>query len=231
MKRCKGWRSAILLCALILGNWPSAVDAFAFGQLARIEVIASSKQPVPKWERFVATNRAEERLYASCRMNSAGCSQPDVAQWQRFLQNISDKPVPQQIERVNQYVNQTPYQADSVTFGLTDYWAPPSEFFGNAGDCEDYAIAKYVSLRMLGVPVSSMKLVVLQDTRRDLAHAVLAVRIDGTTLVLDNITDRLATPDELPHYAPYYAINEEQQWLYYDKPLRLPAEALRPASH
>jgi predicted transglutaminase-like cysteine proteinase len=230
MKWCSGRRSAVILSALITVSWSSAVEAFAFSQLGRIEIIAKNKQVLSKWDRVIEKNRAEEALYVNCRPSSTGCPHPDLAQWQHFLQRISGMPVYQQIEQVNWYVNETPYQTDSATFGASDYWALPSEFFGNAGDCEDYAIAKYVSLRQLGIPTSSMKLVVLQDTRRDIAHAVLAVKVDEQTLVLDNITNRLATPAELPHYAPYYAVNEEQQWLYYDKPLQLSSETLLPAT-
>lgn len=215
---------------MVIANWPSAVDAFAFGQLGRVEVIASKKQPLLKWDHVVERSRAEERLYASCRENSGECPKPELARWQRFLREISELPLYQQIEQLNGYVNKTPYQADSVTFGVSDYWALPSEFFGNAGDCEDYAIAKYLSLRQLGFPISSLKMIVLQDTRRNIAHAVLAVKFDDTTLVLDNVSDRLATPAELPHYAPYYAVNEKQQWLYYDRPIRLSSEVLLPAT-
>ena len=133
------------------------------------------------------------------------------------------------VENVNRFVNLIPYQEDQITYGKSDYWASPLEFLVNAGDCEDYAIAKYISLRQLRMPATDLKMVVLQDTLRDLAHAVLAVRLDGSILVLDNNDYQIASPKDLPHYSPYYAVNENQQWYYYERRQRLTAESLGPA--
>lgn len=75
-----------------------------------------------------------------------------------------------------------------------DYWASPREFRENSGDCEDYSIAKYFTLRALGVPKENMRIVVLMETIRNLPHAVLVVYMDGDAYVLDNLSRQV-----LPH--------------------------------
>ncbi len=97
---------------------------------------------------------------------------------------------------------------------MKDYWSAPAEFFANGGDCEDYVISKYLSLRWLGFRADDVRLVVLIDQNRRLAHAVLVVKLDGRTLVLDNLNDRVRSWSELPHYRPLYSLNEQAVWLH-----------------
>jgi len=54
---------------------------------------------------------------------------------------------------------------------------PPLQTLGSgAGDCEDYAIVKYVVLRELGITADDPHLIVVQDKKRETGHAVVAVR-------------------------------------------------------
>lgn len=208
---------------------PNRAQAFAFGQLGKIEVVAGQELRIAKWHEILKKINRERSTYSNCTVAEKSCTQPPVAQWQKFLMSLSTLSWQSKVEKVNRFINRIPYQEDQKTYGKSDYWASPLEFLGNAGDCEDYAIAKYVSLRQLGLPATELKMVVLQDTLRDLAHAVLAVRIDGSILVLDNNSNHIASPKDLPHYSPYYAVNENQQWYYYERRQRLTAEYLVPA--
>jgi predicted transglutaminase-like cysteine proteinase len=105
------------------------------------------------------------------------------------------------------------YRDDRSAYGKADYWATPTESLTGYGDCEDYAIVKYLSLIELGIPHDRMRIVVLKDNKRQIGHAVLAVSLGGVTYVLDNVRMR-ATPDsELPHYRPIYSFNQNRQWL------------------
>jgi predicted transglutaminase-like cysteine proteinase len=71
-----------------------------------------------------------------------------------------------------------------------------------------------VSLRDHGYPEDRLRLVVLRDTKRDLAHAVLAFMTDGEAWILDNMTNALRTDRELPHYVPYYSVNASVRWAH-----------------
>lgn len=118
------------------------------------------------------------------------------------------------INRVNLYMNKTSYIVDPVNWGLPDYWATPDEFFLKDGDCEDYAISKYITLKRLGVDPSKMRLVILQDENLRIAHAVLAVLHNGTYHIMDNQVDGVLPHDQILHYRPVYSINETGWWLH-----------------
>lgn len=182
-----------------------------FGMLA---VRAPSLSGLPQWRRALHDMRAEREIYRACAADPAACPSQPARDWQRFLASIAGQPPVEQVRAVNRYVNRWPYRTDQQTWGRSDHWASPLDFLIRSGDCEDYAITKYMSLRLLGVPADQLRLVVLQDTARDLAHAVLTATVDATTYVLDNLADDLVRPGDRPHYVPYYSVNEDDRWVH-----------------
>jgi len=125
---------------------------------------------------------------------------------------------------------------DLAQFGEVDVWSPPLDTFrSGAGDCEDYAIAKYVALRMAGIAADDLRIVVMADTMRGEGHAVAAVRLDGRWLMLDN--QRMAMVEDLNvrHYRPLFVIDDAGVKRYSDVPLlaklpeRDPARSAIPA--
>ena len=118
------------------------------------------------------------------------------------------------LKTVNLYINRTSYIVDPVNWGVPDYWSTPDEFFLRSGDCEDYAISKFITLKRLGVNTANMRLVVVQDENLRAAHAVLAVELEGTFHILDNQVDSVLTHDKILHYRPVYSINETNWWLH-----------------
>ena len=106
------------------------------------------------------------------------------------------------------------YREDIENWGREDYWAIPAEFIARSGDCEDYAIAKYFTLKELGIPPKSMRIVVLRDTIRNLAHAVLAVYMDGEAYILDNVTDIVLPHTRIRNYRPQFSVNEFGRWTH-----------------
>lgn len=101
----------------------------------------------------------------------------------------------QKLERVNQFFNQrVRYGEDLQVWGRLDYWASPLETLERgAGDCEDFAIAKYFTLRLLGISESNLRLIytTLDATRQ--AHMVLGYWSDGAQvpLVLDSLVTEI----------------------------------------
>jgi len=105
--------------------------------------------------------------------------------------------------------------SDLAQFGQEDFWSSPLvTFYRGAGDCEDYAIAKYVSLRRLGVPAGRLRIAVVQDQDRDTPHAVLLADVGGTWYVLDNLSERVEPQERVGHYVPYYSLNEDGFWAH-----------------
>jgi len=141
-----------------------------------------------------------------------------VSNWMAFLKNIQHLPAREQMVRVNYFANRQNYIFDIDNYGVDDYWATPREFLSNHGDCEDYAITKMLSLKILGFDMQGIRLVVLQDTNLGIAHAVLAVDVKTSkqddTLIMDNQIDEIVSHKHILHYVPVYAVNEEKWWLF-----------------
>ena len=170
---------------------------------------AVSSAAFPKWTGALGRSWAHESEACTAKMGR-DCK---LGRWQNFLKKIRGLDATRQIRQVNSYVNATRYRDDSNIWGKSDYWAAPGEFFARGGDCEDYAIAKYLSLKSLGFDPNAMRILVLKDRVRGL-HAVLLVEHGGQTLVLDNLSQRVKTWNELPNYSPLYSVNEAKFWLH-----------------
>ena len=110
---------------------------------------------------------------------------------------------------------------DLAQFNQLDVWSSPLDTFDTgAGDCEDYAIAKYVALRVAGIPADDLRIVIMADMMRREGHAVAAVRLDGHWLMLDN--QRLAMVEDVNvlHYRPLFVIDDAGLKRYSDTPLQ-----------
>ena len=170
-------------------------------------------KPFIKWtgtlDRYFKERTLEDKPCSSGLFNK--CHLKD---WKRFLNEVKGADKMTQLERVNDYMNRAPYIVDPVNYGVPDYWATPQQFFVKDGDCEDYAIAKYLSLRALGWPTDKMRIVVLMDNNLRIPHAVLVVYHEGKTLVLDNQIRQVVTDNRIRHYRPIYSINEHAWWLH-----------------
>lgn len=134
--------------------------------------------------------------------------------WDKLKSMLQDKPPLEKIRGVNSFWNQWPYKLDKAVYGKEDYWAAPYEFRKNSGDCEDYAITKYYTLKELGIPVEQMRIVVLKDTILNVAHAVLAVYLDDDIYILDNIAKNVLSHTRIRNYLPVYSVNEKYRWVH-----------------
>lgn len=137
-----------------------------------------------------------------------------IGNWKRDLESYKNLPLDQMAERVNSMINKIDYIEDSSNYGQSDYWATPVEFFTRGGDCEDYAIAKYVSLRALGVPEERMRIAIVQDLQKNIPHALLIVYTDKGALVLDNQNKRTLPASGMTRYKPIFSINRNAWWLH-----------------
>lgn len=177
------------------------------------EVRGGSLAPFKKWTGMLARQATERGLYddscASRRFNLC-----HLQQWRRLLKEVSTKDKLAQLDAVNSFMNRAPYITDPVNYGVADYWATPLQFLTKDGDCEDYAIAKFVSLRELGFANAQMRIVVVDDLNLRVPHAVLVVNVDGRALVLDNQIPQVVPADRIRHYRPVFSINEEAWWLH-----------------
>ena len=137
-----------------------------------------------------------------------------VENWKAHLQALKGKSAREQIEGVNSYMNSIRYIEDIENYRKSDYWATPIEFLAHGGDCEDFAIAKYASLRALGFSSEQMRIAIVQDKIKNVPHAILIVFDQGQVYVLDNQDKRVENAENVNRYKPIFAINSNNWWLY-----------------
>ncbi len=212
----QGRLAVLALLALLVGAPAGAAEPpYLFGTA---ETRSENLRPFTKWTWMLDRYRTEQPAeLAPCA--EAGALKCRLADWRRFLATLEGKPRGEQILAVNAHLNRVRYFEDLPNYGVPDYWATPREFLTRDGDCEDYAIAKYMSLRTLGFKADELRLVVLQDLNLGVAHAVLVVYHDGKALLLDNQIRQVVETQQVRHYRPLYSINEQAWWLH--KPLQI----------
>ena len=160
-----------------------------------------------KWNGVAADIRAEGEVLAHCREGSAPC--PPAAQ--KFLAVIADGRAHDgraRIGIVNRAVNLSIRPtSDLAQWGVPDRWsAPLATFTTGRGDCEDYAIAKYVALRAVGIAEDDLRLVIVHDLAMDEDHAVLLVRFETSWIVLDNRWLTLVADSEMRRVVPLFVL-------------------------
>ena len=138
--------------------------------------------------------------------------QKPVQDWLVFLDTLKGQSKTQQIDAVNHYLNQIRFVSDNNNYGQNDYWATPVEFLAKGGDCEDYAVAKYISLRALGFSKDELRLVIVNDKIMRAPHAMLAVYEDGKANILDNQNPAVMNSAQITRYAPVYSISQASWW-------------------
>lgn len=137
-----------------------------------------------------------------------------TATWDTFRQGAKGKQGMELLRYVNSFWNRFPYREDMANWGKADYWVWPNLFLKKSGDCEDYAITKYFTLKELGMETDKLRIVVLRDTLRRLSHAVLAVYLDNDIVILDNISNAILPQGRLRHYVPQFSFNENARWAH-----------------
>jgi len=117
------------------------------------------------------------------------------------------------MEKVNEFFNQTPYKYDKKTWGVSDYWATRMEFIGKGkGDCEDFVIAKYFTLKELGISSSKLCMLYAKSTRYNTSHMVLAYyeTPESTPLILDNHNFKILPADVRSDIVPIHQFTEDE---------------------
>lgn len=144
-----------------------------------------------------------------------------AAEWDYFRKRpkslLSDKGAGDEMQGFNLFWNRVPYVSDQEHWGVPDYWASPVEMSAsNGGDCEDYSIAKYFSLRELGIPAQNIRITYVRAVTHGqiLAHMVLAYypTPDADPYILDNLTGKLQLASERTDLDPVYSFNDEDLW-------------------
>ena len=133
-------------------------------------------------------------------------------EWTKFLDSLKGKDKLAQLKAVNKQMNKAKYIIDKTNWGKKDYWATPGEFMARFGDCEDYAIAKFMSLKRLGFDAKTLRVVAVKDMNLKVGHAILVVFLKDKPYVLDNQVKIVVEARKIRHYRPVFSINEKAWW-------------------
>ena len=200
----------ILVAASVIALLGYTVAASAgIGQIGLFrtrELHSANLKAFPKWQDMLA--RFEREL--------SDCT-PDrcrLDEWQQLVASLHGRTPMAQLKLVNSAINRHRYIEVWANWDLADYWETPLQFLDRSGDCEDFAIAKYLALRAGGMPAENMRIVIVRDSSRQRMHAVLAVYVRGRALILDSLYDAIVEADAIDHYEPIYSINENGWWLH-----------------
>jgi predicted transglutaminase-like cysteine proteinase len=163
-----------------------------------------------KWADLQSRILAEKAMLAACRSGDRPC--PVAAR--RFLSIVENGRQRQGralLGEINRAINLSIRpMSDLAQYGVEDYWAAPLESLSSgAGDCEDYAIAKYVALEESGIAPADLQLEIVRDVEHQATHAVVAVRFKGEWLILDNRTLMIVNAEETSHYYPLLALDHQ----------------------
>lgn len=177
-----------LLCGLILGSGAALADDFAITQ----ELL----------------DRAGEKYGARAKTR--------LERWQGLIQGNQDRSEREKLELVNDFFNELTFIDDSIHWKKADYWATPIEMIETGGgDCEDFSIAKFFTLRALGVDESRLRMTYVKALRLNQAHMVLTYfsAPGAEPVVLDNLIAEIKPARQRNDLLPVYSFNGDGLWL------------------
>jgi predicted transglutaminase-like cysteine proteinase len=167
-----------------------------------------------KWRKVADDIRAAEPALMRCLTNETACS-PAAARFAAIVKEAREHEGRVRLNFVNQRVNNAiRYTSDMTQWGTPDEWSAPlaagkGSFDTGLGDCEDYAIAKYVALRAAGIPAKQLRVLLVRDNIARLDHAVLAANDDGHWYVLDNRWTAAVEDNDVRRFTPLFALDDQ----------------------
>lgn len=172
-----------------------------------------------------------EKAYQLVERKYGGEARQRVSNWQQLMRRINSAgnySELQKIREVNDFFNQVRWVSDQDHWKKEDYWATPIETLGtNAGDCEDFSIAKYFTLSEVGIDNDKLRITYVKALDYNQAHMVLAYYSspEAEPLILDNINKKIEPASRRTDLLPIYSFNGKSLWLAKARNKRLKADS------
>lgn len=225
---------AMMLACVLVWFGPADLIAGTFDSSRAPEVSGSSSEPFgrgasrlfagplrEKW-RDVERKLDDERVQlALCEGDRERCASPAALQFLAIVDNARAREGRARLGEINRAINLAIRpMSDQAQYGELDVWASPLVTFAHgAGDCEDYAIAKFVALRHAGLSSDDLRIVIVRDTVRGEDHAIAAARLDGHWLTLDNRHMAMVEDGSIRNYRALFVIDQYGLMKYGDTPV------------
>jgi len=165
-----------------------------------------------KWKKIKVDILAELPKLTKCQSDLDACTSSN-RKFADIVREVEGQDGLAKIAFINAIINALiDYEPDRSQWGVADQWTAPfvnkkGAFETGHGDCEDYALAKYVALRQAGVRSEDVRMVLVHDYAVRVDHAILAVRYDRRWLILDNRWDKLVEDKELKQFKPLAVVD------------------------
>ena len=207
--------------ALTLGQAAQIAQSAQPAAFNSVELVAYNAQDnVPQWNRVNAALGKDVALLQSCLDNATNCQGTAMTAWRDMIGSLQGQAESTKLNLVNRFFNRWQYTSDEQAYSEREHWAGPVEFMQNSGDCEDYAIAKYVTLKFLGFNDGQMRIMaVIDNNRGGIGHSVLSVTTqEEGKQILDNTTDTVYGDNQQTGYTPRFAVNQTGIYMYAQQP-------------
>ena len=234
---------AVMACGIVSFGPASDLAAGTLLSPGSAELVRKSAEPFGGfafrlaggglWEKWLGVQRKlddEQVQLALCEGDRERCVSPAALRFLAIVDDARAREGRARLGEINRAINLAIRpMSDEAQYGEIDVWSTPLVTFAHgAGDCEDYAIAKFVALRMAGISPDDLRLVIMRDTVHGEDHAVAAARLDGHWLTLDNRRMAMVEDAYIRNYRPVFVINQAGAMRYADAPLlaNLPGEVV-----
>ncbi|MGY3547716.1 putative transglutaminase-like cysteine proteinase [Bradyrhizobium sp. USDA 4472] len=229
--RLRAWRAVIALCGLMLLGSAADLRAGTLLSPGAGVLVRKSAEPFGLFAFAVSSGGLRQKWFALkeqldddmvqlalCDGDRDHCASPAALKLLAIVDQVRTRDGRARLGETNRAINLA-IRAESD--GAEDIWSSPlATFARGAGDCEDYAIAKVAALRLAGVADEDLRIVVVRDARAGGEHAVVAARLDGHWLMLDNRRMAMVADDEARSYQPLFVLYQSAVLRYVGEPVQ-----------
>ena len=229
--RSRTWRAILVLCGLILCGSAAELRAGTLLSPGAGVLVRKSAEPFGVFAFAISAGSLQRKWLALkdkldgdmvqlalCDGDRDNCASPAALKLLAIVDQARARDGRARLGETNRAINLAIRAADD---GTDDVWSSPlTTFARGAGDCEDYAIAKLAALQLAGVVAADLRIVVVRDVRAGEEHAVVAAKLEGRWLMLDNRRMAMVEDDAARNYQPLFTLYQSAVLKYVDEPAR-----------
>ena len=174
-----------------------------------------------KWQSVQRRLDDELVQLALCEGDRDRCASPAALQFLAIVDIAKARDGRARLGEINRAINLAIRpMGDLEQYGAVDVWSSPlATLSRGAGDCEDYAIAKFIALQRAGISPDDLRIVIMRDTVRGEDHAVAAARLGGQWLTLDNRRMAMIEDAQVRNYRPSFVLDRDGVKRYEEAPM------------
>jgi predicted transglutaminase-like cysteine proteinase len=209
----RAWRLPAAACPptffMNKGNWHR--KQLCLGLVLLLSFVSLAFQAITS-EKF----RLDESILSAAEKKYGASARQRLHEWVELIRDDQSTTDGEKLIKVNAFFNTLDFVDDAVHWGQEDYWATPVEFLASdGGDCEDFSLAKYFTLKAMGVNEGRLNLTYVKALNLGQAHMVLTYfEVPGAEpLVLDNLIDEIKPATQRTDLLPVYSFNGSGLWI------------------